>query len=167
MANNLNDISKDHPDRVVELVKRWQGSSEESDWIIKHACRTLLKQGRSDVLQLFGFASPKAIQATALEWDRKRVKVGESIVFSSKFQTKKQSLGKIRLEYVVYFIKKNGAASPKVFQISERVEEKAELTIKKRHSFADLSTRKHFPGIHRFELRVNGETKSEGEVELV
>lgn len=167
VANNLNDISKDHPDRVIELVKRWKGKSEDTDWIIKHACRTLLKQGRTEVLKLFGFSSPNSIQVTPLKWDRKRIAVGDSTVFSSKIQTSNASLGKLRLEYVVHFVKKNGTTSPKVFQISERVESAKEMSIEKHHRFADLSTRKHYPGIHRFELRVNGVVKSEGEIELV
>ena len=40
------------------------------------------------------------------------------------------------------------------------------MSIEKRHRFADLSTRKHYLGIHRFELRVNGVVESEGEIEL-
>ncbi|MDX1284833.1 MAG: DNA alkylation repair protein, partial [Draconibacterium sp.] len=43
--NNLNDISKDHPELVLDICERWQGKSKNTDWIIKHACRTLLKQG--------------------------------------------------------------------------------------------------------------------------
>lgn len=43
VAYNLNDIVKDNPETVMELVKRWKGESEEVDWIIKHGCRTLLK----------------------------------------------------------------------------------------------------------------------------
>ena len=167
VANNLNDISKDHPDLVIELVKAWKGNSPETDWIIKHACRTMLKQGRPDVLQLFGFATPKAIEATPLDFDKAKIKVGSQIVFKSKIQTHKKSLGKLRLEYVIHFIKKNGTATPKVFQISERVETSSEISIEKRHSFADLSTRKHFPGVHRIELRVNGVIKSEGDIELL
>ncbi len=166
VANNLNDISKDHPNRVIELAKRWKGNSEHTDWIIKHACRTLLKQGRTEVLQLFGFSSPDSIHVAPLEWDRKQIAIGDSIVFSSKIQTSKASLGKLRLEYVVHFVKKNGTTSPKVFHISERMEQAKEMSIEKRHRFADLSTRKHYPGTHRFELRVNGVVKSEGEIEL-
>jgi len=167
VANNLNDISKDHPEKVVTLVKRWQGTSKETDWIIKHACRTLLKQGRPDVLELFGFARPDAISASPIAFTQKRIQIGETCVFSVKLRTNNKSLGKVRLEYVVHFIKKNGNPSPKVFQISEKVERASSLKIEKRHRFADLSTRKHFPGLHRFEIRVNGVVKSEGAIELI
>src|SRR5690606_16915988 len=41
VANNLNDISKDHPNKIVSLAKAWQGIHNNTDWILKHACRTL------------------------------------------------------------------------------------------------------------------------------
>ena len=34
VANNLNDIAKDHPDLVAKLVKSWKGHRAETDWII-------------------------------------------------------------------------------------------------------------------------------------
>ena len=57
VANNLNDIAKDNPEIVIDLVKKWKGESKEVDWIIKHGCRTLLKQGNPEVMELFGFNS--------------------------------------------------------------------------------------------------------------
>ena len=44
VANNLNDISKTHPDLVMELAKDWYGKNAYTDWIVKHGCRTLLKK---------------------------------------------------------------------------------------------------------------------------
>src|SRR5690606_35514298 len=55
VANNMNDIVKDNPQTVIELAKKWYGTSKEVDWVIKHGCRTLLKQGNPDVMALFGF----------------------------------------------------------------------------------------------------------------
>jgi len=167
VANNLNDISKDHPDLVIKKVKAWKGRSKETDWIIKHACRTMLKQGRPDVMQLFGFAEPSCITSTAMEINPNKARIGDKVTFGCRIGTSGKSLGKLRLEYVVYFIKANGKPSPKVFQISERTESAKELVVKKKHSFINLSTRKHFPGVHHFEMRVNGVVKSEGSVEIV
>ena len=47
VANNLNDIAKDHPDVVVAITSVWRGISNETDWIIRHGCRTLLKKKRT------------------------------------------------------------------------------------------------------------------------
>jgi 3-methyladenine DNA glycosylase AlkC len=44
VANNLNDIAKDHPGLVIELARKWKGISRETDAIIKHGSRTLLKK---------------------------------------------------------------------------------------------------------------------------
>ena len=57
VANNLNDIAKDNPEIVIDLAKKWKGESKEVDWIINHGCRTLLKQGIPEVMELFGFDS--------------------------------------------------------------------------------------------------------------
>jgi 3-methyladenine DNA glycosylase AlkC len=166
VANNLNDISNDHPDIVVEIMKRWQGSTKETDWIIKHACRTMLKQGRPDVLSLFGFASPTFIRGSELRFEKKRVRIGGETTFRASIHTSRAKLGKLRLEYVVHFIKSNGQPSPKVFQISEREQSSNSSEVTKRLSLRDLSTRKHFPGIHRVELRVNGVCKGEGSIDV-
>ncbi|MEO6685784.1 MAG: DNA alkylation repair protein, partial [Dyadobacter sp.] len=54
VANNLNDIAKDHPDVVLSIAKRWRGGSKETDAIIKHGSRTLLKQGHAEILEVYG-----------------------------------------------------------------------------------------------------------------
>ena len=44
VANNLNDIAKDNPAVVVEVLGRWQAiNTPEMDWLIRHALRTLIK----------------------------------------------------------------------------------------------------------------------------
>ncbi len=52
VANNLNDISKDNLLLVVEIARNWLGGTPQTDWVIKHACRTLLKQGHSEIMEL-------------------------------------------------------------------------------------------------------------------
>ena len=59
VANNLNDIAKDHPDRVAEIAKRWlSGASKNRQKIVRHACRTLIKQGHPETLTALGYAPP-------------------------------------------------------------------------------------------------------------
>ena len=56
VANSLNDISKTHPDLVAKIARDWYGKNSHTDWIVKHGCRTLLKKGNRDVLDILGFA---------------------------------------------------------------------------------------------------------------
>lgn len=64
VANNLNDIAKDNPQIVIKLAKKWKGISKETDAVVKHGCRTLLKQGNPDILELFGFDCSDTFQLT-------------------------------------------------------------------------------------------------------
>jgi 3-methyladenine DNA glycosylase AlkC len=38
VANNLNEISKDHPQLVLDICERWYGQTANTDWLVKHAC---------------------------------------------------------------------------------------------------------------------------------
>ena len=82
VANNLNDIAKDNPEIVIDLAKKWKGESKEVDWIIKHGCRTLLKQGIPEVMELFGFDSIRNnISMEDFQISSLKVKVGDSLEF--------------------------------------------------------------------------------------
>jgi len=155
VANNLNDISKTHPELVVEIAKKWHGDNEHTDWVVKHACRTLLKKGNRDVLEIFGFGNADAVGASGFSLDTAEVKIGGDINFSFTITTKEAT--KVRLEYAIDFVKAKGKQSRKIFQISESTMDAGQKKLyTKKHSFADLSTRKHYPGTHNITLIVNG-----------
>jgi len=155
VANNLNDISKTHPDLVAELAKSWYGKHEYTDWIVKHGCRTLLKKGNRDVLAIFGFSNVSSVEASGFTLDKSRVAIGEEFTFSFDIETKEAT--KVRLEYGIDFVKSNGKRSRKIFQISEiSFSKDQKKAYSKKHSFEDLSTRKHYPGLHSISLIVNG-----------
>ncbi len=161
VANNLNDISKDHPELVLDICERWQDESKNTDWIIKHACRTLLKQGNKRAMLLFGFANPEQMQIENLKFSNYSPKIGDDISFSFDLNLKTKKKQKVRLEYIVHFVKKTGNTSPKVFQMKEVILAPGIYPVQKKHSFADMSTRKHFAGEHKFQIVVNGEVKAE------
>jgi len=155
VANNLNDISKTHPDLVAKLAKDWYGKNELTDWIVKHGCRTLLKKGNRDVLAIFGFENAASINVSDFAIDKASVSIGEDIKFS--FSIKTTEATKARLEYGIDFMKANGKQNRKIFQISEVMLKANETkSYTKNHSFANLSTRKHYPGTHGITLIVNG-----------
>jgi len=158
VANNLNDISKTHPDLVAKIAKDWYGKNEHTDWVVKHACRTLLKQGNRDALAIFGFHDATSIGCDDFSIDKQKVSIGDTFKFSFNLSTEEET--KLRLEYAIDFVKSTGKRNRKVFQISEstlKANESRSYT--KNHSFADLSTRKHYPGTHSITLIINGAEK--------
>jgi len=165
VANNINDISKTHPDLVAKLAKDWYGKNEHTDWIVKHGCRTLLKKGNRDVLAIFGFHDVSSVDTHGFTLDKSSVAIGEEFTFSFNIHTKEAT--KVRLEYGVDFVKANGKRNRKIFQISElSFAENQKKAYSKKHSFEDLSTRKHYPGSHSITLIVNGTERGTLDFEL-
>ncbi len=167
VANNLNDISKDHPDTVLNICESWQGKSKNTDWIIKHACRTLLKRGNKRAMILFGFGDPKNIEVSGFKAEKKKLKIGEQTAFHFEISVDEKQKKKLRIEYKVHFVKASGKTSPKVFQISEKEWLPDNHIVKFKHDFQERTTRKHYPGEHRIEIIVNGDVKAYSEIELV
>jgi hypothetical protein len=117
-------------------------------------------------LRLFGFGDPEALKIKEFEIDRETVAIGEAFCFSFKIVNTKKTAQKVRLEYKIDFVKSNGSASGKIFQITEKEFPPGPSELKRKHSFQDLTTRKHYPGMHRMYLIVNGETKFEKPIRL-
>ena len=157
VANNLNDISKDNPKVVIELAKKWKGLDlgPETDKLIKHACRTLLKQGEPKTIKLFGFREPKDIQVKKFKVT-KEIKMGDEIEFTFTLNTDKKKLGLLRVEYIIEFVRQNNKTGKKVFKVSEGRYDEAERKIIKKHSFQPISTRKYYTGKHSISVVVNG-----------
>ena len=157
VANNLNDISKDNPDTVISLVKKWQGKTKETDWLIKHACRTLLKQGNEEVMRLFGFGNVDNFKIDNFEVLTPKVKIGQFLEFTFKLKNISNSTSKARLEYGLYYQKANGSLSKKVFKISEKEYAKNSMTkINRKQSFKIITTRKFHLGLHQLSVIING-----------
>ncbi len=56
VANNLNDIGKDHPQLLAATARRWlQDAPPERVWVVRHALRWAVKQGAPWALDLMGF----------------------------------------------------------------------------------------------------------------
>ncbi|MGF1765560.1 DNA alkylation repair protein [Aliivibrio kagoshimensis] len=154
VANNLNDISKDNPNVVIDKAKQWIGGSKETDWVVKHGCRTLLKQGESNIMALFGYEKPEHIKIKDFELPSV-TRIGDSITFEFTLVSQ-QALGKLRIEYAVNHLKKNGSHTRKVFKLSESENRNKIKLISKSHSFKKISTRVYYAGIHGIAIIVNG-----------
>ncbi|PCJ20733.1 MAG: DNA alkylation repair protein [Candidatus Cloacimonadota bacterium] len=155
VANNINDISKDHPNLVLCLMESWIGANKNRDWIVKHACRTLLKMGNSRALFMFGYTKPNHIQVSKFEVDEKVI-LGQILSFSCELRSS-SNLGKLRVEFAIYFMKKNNKLSKKVFKISESTCNKSSKIIHKSFSFKKITTRVYYAGIHEMAIIVNGQ----------
>jgi len=168
VANNLNDIAKDNPEIVIGLARKWQGLSKNTDWVIKHGCRTLLKQGRTEVMNLFGFDAQKSIGIADFQVLTPKVNIGSSLEFRFKLLNNSPNETMIRLEYGIYYQKANGTLSKKVHKISEKEYEANSVTpITRKHSFKVVTTRVLHPGLHQVSVILNGKEFEKYDFELM
>jgi 3-methyladenine DNA glycosylase AlkC len=167
VANNLNDISKDHPDIVLDIAEKWLGKSEETDKLVKHALRTLFKAGNTRAMRLFGYGDPVNIEVRNFNLGTKKMSIGESGRFSFDLMVDEKKATKIRIEYAIFYMKKNGKHSKKVFKLSEKEQSPGKHFISRKYGFVDMSTRKHYPGEHFISIIVNGVEKAKTSIIVV
>jgi 3-methyladenine DNA glycosylase AlkC len=165
VANNLNDIAKDHPEQMIALAYSWKGQHPYTDWIIKQGCRHLLKHSHPQVLALFNLAAPINIQITDFYCDP-QVKLNHQLSFSFTLKTINKALGKLRIEYGIEFVKAHQKLARKFFKISEAYYAQTQKSIHKSYSFKPISTRKYYTGIHQLLIRINGKIIANKSFEL-
>ncbi|MET0387037.1 MAG: DNA alkylation repair protein, partial [Polyangiales bacterium] len=148
VANNLNDIAKDHPELVVETCRRWAvGAPPERRWIIRHALRSLVKRGDRRALALLGAGGRPRVRIGALRMAPKAVRVGGALRFSLELSSTARRTQTLLVDYVVHFVKANGETRPKVFKLKQLVLAPGETcTLSGKVSFQPLTTRKPYPG---------------------
>ena len=154
VANNLNDISKDHPELALKVARVWAKGGTLATATAKHGLRTLLKRGDLRALKLVGCHQREGIRLESLKLSPVDLCLGGRLQLQASMRLKKET--KLRLEYALYFPNSKGTFSRKVFKISERNVPQGELTFKWQHSFVPLATRTYRPGEYRLGLIING-----------
>jgi 3-methyladenine DNA glycosylase AlkC len=158
VANNLNDIAKDNPDQVVETLRRWSRvENDGTQWLIRHAARTLVKQGNREILAILGYSPDASISVSKIKLDKAIVHLGDTLDFSFTIRSTSEQAQNLVIDYVVHHVKANGKLAPKVFKLTKKTLEAGKvITISKTHSFRSISTRKYYTGSHALEIQVNG-----------
>lgn len=157
VANNINDIAKDHPEVVLKLIREWKGFSEQTDALLKHGSRTLFKKGHPEVLKLFGWGNNKDIQLLSFTLPKAGVKIGQPLTFAVQLRNKSAKQQAARIEYAIYYRLKKGDFGKKVFKVSETMITPGNtLSIERQHSFRPITTRVYYPGLHEISIIVNG-----------
>ena len=161
VANHLNDISKDHPDVALDLVSSWDRSHPHTAWIIRHALRTLIKRGHPRALALLGVGTTSKLTATFTATP-KRIQLGDTVTFTATLTSTSSRSQSLLIDYVVHYARASGKASEKVFKWTQLdLPPNSNLTLAKRQTIRDFSTRRHHAGRHRIELQINGRRLAE------
>ncbi|MBT8247325.1 MAG: DNA alkylation repair protein [Acidimicrobiia bacterium] len=166
VANNLNDIAKDHPDLVVDVLARWQDGSAEVSGITRHALRVLLKQGHIGALRLLGFEPDPAVALSKLSVEPGTVPVGGKVSVRFTVRSTADEPQSVMVDGVVHYARPTGATT-KVFKWKTGELGPGETwSIERSVTLKPMSTRRIEPGIHSCEVQINGDRVARIEFEV-
>lgn len=168
VANNLNDISKDNPQVVIDVLSRWKAhDTPEMQRIITQGLRTLVKKGDPDALALLGYAHTGQYEVRDLFVEPDEVPAGGEMTFSFAVHSSSEETQNLVIDYIVHLMRANGQPTPKVFKLTKlALPPGGALNVVKRHSFRPVTTRRYYPGAHAIEIQVNGQVMARREFTL-
>lgn len=167
VARQPNDIAKDHPEWVLDLLERWPTQQAETKWITRHALRNLIKAGHPRALRLVGATPDAQVTLTSFAVAPATLRLGQTLQLSATLVSTAKQPQRLVVDYAIHYVKKNGESSRKVFKLRTlSLDGGAELTLDKNQTIADFTTRKHYAGRHTVELLVNGAAVAQGHFEL-
>ncbi len=168
VANNLNDIGKDHPGHLIDTATRWLiDASPERRWIVEHALRSAVKQGSSEALALLGYGDTPRLSLREISISPRTASIGDTLRIGCELHNPLRRRQSALVDLVVHYVKAHGGSSAKVFKLKRiDLEPGQSVCLGKRITLAQLTTRRHHAGEHRVELLINGRAQALGSFDL-
>ncbi|MEO8061429.1 MAG: DNA alkylation repair protein [Pseudomonadota bacterium] len=167
VANNLNDIGKDHPKILTAVAKRWlRGAGAERRWIVSHALRSAVKRADAGALAALGFGVKADVVLRKVSIAPARVKIGGNVTVSFELANKAAKRQRVMADLVIHFVKSRGTGA-KTFKLKAvDLPPRGHVKLSKKITLKQLTTRKHYVGVHRVEALLNGRVKALGKFTL-
>lgn len=167
VANNLNDIAKDHPDLVADVAAHWMiDAPEPRQKLVKHACRSLIKSGHVATLKVFGYGGADTVSAR-LTAAPQVVQLGQSLTLTATLNHTADAAQRVLIDIILRFLRADGTHGAKVFKWTETTLPPGQpLVLQKRLPLRDVTTRRHYPGRQFAALQVNGQVLAEAQFNL-
>ena len=163
VANHINDISKDHPNIIFELLNNWKKEAKSEDkkeklnWIIRHSLRNLIKEGNPTALSFLDVSTKFDIHVEKILLKSDKVYMGKNLEFSFIVYSKMKKPQNLIIDYRIHFLRDKGKTSIKVFKLKNiSIGPLDKITITKKHLFKEITTRKYYNGNHKLEIQING-----------
>ena len=158
VANNLNDIGKDHPKLLTDTALRWaRNASNQRHWIIRHALRSAVKRGDPEALEVLGYGEAPSVTIGEMRIDPSEAREGDRLRVEIDLHNDDTRTQALLADLRVHYVKANGSQAPKVFKMKTLDLAPGEsATVGKTLSLAPMTTRRHYPGRHDLELLLNG-----------
>lgn len=162
VANHLNDITKTHPDLVLDLLRSWPLEEPRTVWIARHALRSLIKAGHPGALSLVGATGKAEIHSPGFSATPDQLALGDHFTLTATLKSSSRTPQRLVVDYAVYYVRKNSTASGKVFKWKTLdLAPDGQVQLTRRQTIRNFTTRMHYAGRHRVTLLINGEVRAE------
>jgi len=158
VANHLNDITKDNPDWVLDLIEGWSLDDPRTAWIARHALRSLIKKGDRRALTIMGAGDKPQVQVDELSVTPQAVRLGDRVSLAFRLRSTSTTSQRLIIDYAIHYVKKSGGTSAKVFKLKTLTLAPGETVIVARdQQIRNFTTRVHYAGKHELDILINGE----------
>jgi 3-methyladenine DNA glycosylase AlkC len=167
VANHLNDVTKSHPEWVLDRLATWPVENAHTAWIAKRALRSLIKAGNGRALAVIGAGGVPEVKVSKFAVTPGQVALGERVTLSFDLASKCLDSQRLVIDYKMHYVKKSGATAAKVFKLKELTLDGGQrVSIERTQSIRDFTTRVHYAGRHEVEILVNGICLAKGYFDL-
>ncbi len=158
VADNLHDISRDHPDLVAEKAQDWLAEAgEERRWIVRHALRSLVQSGHPKALAIQGFFPPPEELVVELLVSPRTLVIGESVKLTARLHNQGDQELALQVDFVLHFTESQRARSGTVFKCKPlRLAPSARVALSKVYPMLEKGNRTLQCGRYTVEAQVNG-----------
>lgn len=168
VANNLNDIGKDHPSLLADTASAWlKHATPERQWVVQHALRSAVKRGEPGALAALGFGTDADVVIGKPSISPQGAVIGGKVAVSFEVANSTAKPQRVLVDFAVHYIKASGASRAKVFKLKTlHLAPHETQGVGKVISLAEMTTRKHHPGLHRVDVILNGRSQLLGSFDL-
>ena len=172
VANNLNDIAKDHPEVAVAAAARWIDAAapdrrSDAEWVAARALRSLVKAGDPGALAVLGFDHGAGVEVAAFALAPSAVDMGDDLGLSAELRNGSADEVRLVVDYLLHRVVADGSTSAKVFKWRTfTLAPGATVVLYTRHRLRPVTVRTMHPGEHVVELQVNGTVRASGRFDL-
>lgn len=167
VANHLNDLGKDDPAWLLKTMEAWSKADDPTtNWIVRHALRSLIKQGDATALGILGYG-PARLKEVQLSVTPSKAVIGDSVTAHLQLSLSGKRPQNLLIDWVMHYARPSGRASSKIFKGKEVVLLAGEtFEWEKSFPMKPRSIRTLHAGQHRLKVQINGKVVAEASFEL-
>ncbi len=172
VANNLNDIAKDHPEVAVATAARWVAAAAPdrragAEWIAGRGLRGLVKAGDAGALAVLGFDHGADVEVGSFTVAPATVDMGDDLLLAVELRNGSAADVRLVVDYLLHRVVADGSTSAKVFKWRTfSLPAGSTVVLEKRHRLRPVTVRTMHPGEHVIEVQVNGTVRASARFHL-